>query len=163
MKSKPLVYLALHNIRSSENVGAIFRTADAASISKIFLTGITPSPVDRFGRLSSRVAKSALGAESFVSFEKYPQIGKVIKNLKRQNFQIVAIEQSSDSVDYKSVKIKDKIKNKVLFIVGNEVNGLPRSVLNKADIVAEIPMSGRKESLNVSVALGIAIFRILNI
>lgn len=159
MKPKPCVYLALHNIRSSENVGAIFRTADGAGISKIFLTGVTPSPVDRFGRLSRRVAKSALGAENSVPFEKSFQIGAVIKNLKRQNFQIVAIEQSANSVDYKLVKVKSK----VLFVVGNEVKGLPESVLDKADIVAEIPMGGTKESLNVSVAAGIAIFRMLGI
>src|SRR3989344_5925264 len=147
MKSKPCVYLVLHNIRSSENVGAIFRTADAAGLSKIFLTGITPSPVDRFGRLNQRVIKSSLGAEKSVIFEKCRQVGRVVKNLKKEGFQVVAIEQSENSADYKLVKIKSK----VLFIVGNEVKGLPKSLLNKADVVAEIPMGGRKESLNVSV------------
>lgn len=159
MKIQPCAYLILHNIRSSENVGSIFRTADAVGISKIFLTGITPSPVDRFGRLNRKVAKSALGAEHVMSFEKYPQIGKVLENLKRQNFQIVAIEQSVNSIDYKTVKIKSK----VAFVLGSEVGGLPDGVLNKSDAVVEIPMVGKKESLNVSVAAGVAIFRMLNV
>ncbi len=159
MKIQPCAYLILHNIRSSENVGSIFRTADAVGILKIFLTGITPSPVDRFGRMNRKIAKSALGAEHTMPFEKYPQIGKVLENLKRQNFQIVAIEQSVNSIDYKTVKIKSK----VAFVLGSEVGGLSDSVLNKSDAVVEIPMAGKKESLNVSVAAGVAIFRMLNV
>ena len=159
MKIQPCAYLILHNIRSSENVGSIFRTADATGISKVFLTGITPSPIDRFGRLNRKVGKSALGAELMVPFEKHSKIGKVIDNLKRKDFQIVAIEQSVDSIDYKAVKIKPR----VAFLLGSEVGGLSRHILNKSDVVAEIPMAGKKESLNVSVALGVAIFRMLNI
>lgn len=151
--------LILNNIRSVENVGAMFRTADAAGIDKIYLVGITPAPVDRFGRKRKDLAKSALGAEEFVSWGQVPKILPLIKKLKREGFQIIAIEQDPKSVDYKKVKAQ----NKNAFIVGAEVEGLPKEVLKECDIIAEIPMKGKKESLNVSVSLGIALFRILNI
>ncbi|OGI95487.1 hypothetical protein A2917_02935 [Candidatus Nomurabacteria bacterium RIFCSPLOWO2_01_FULL_42_17] len=151
--------LILHNIRSVSNVGAMFRTADAAGINKIYLTGYTPAPLDRFGRKRKDLAKSALGAEEFVPWEQRKNIISLISNLKTLGFKIVAIEQDENSVDYKDVKIKSKNA----FIVGAEVTGIPKSVLQKCDIIAEIPMRGKKESLNVSVALGVALFRILNI
>ncbi len=149
--------LILPDIRSSYNVGAIFRTADAAGIKKIYLVGITPAPLDRFGRPRSDIAKSALGAEKSVPWEHVATIAPLITRLKKDSYAIVAIEQSEDSVDYKKVKLKGR----TAFIFGNEVKGLPPSVLRKCDIVAEIPMHGMKESLNVSVAAGIALFRML--
>lgn len=149
----------LHNIRSVENVGAMFRTADAAGIDKIYLSGYTPAPVDRFGRKRGDMAKSALGAEEYVKWEQKKSLPAVLRSLRREGFYIIAIEQDEKSVDYK--KIKAKSKN--AFIVGTEVTGIPKSILNKCDIIAEIPMKGNKESLNVSVALGVALFRILNI
>jgi 23S rRNA (guanosine2251-2'-O)-methyltransferase len=151
--------LILHNIRSVENVGAIFRTADAAGIDKIYLIGYTPAPLDRFGRKRKDLAKSALGAEEFVSWEQIKSIAPLIARLKKQNFQIIAIEQDKKSIDYKKVKLK----NKNAFIAGAEVTGIPKSILKKCNITAEIPMRGKKESLNVSVALGIALFQILKI
>lgn len=151
--------LILHDIRSVENVGAIFRTADAAGINKIYLTGYTPTPLDRFGRKRGDLAKSALGAEEFVPWEQKKNITSLLKKLKQEKFFIVAIEQDEKSVDYKKVKLK----NKNAFIVGTEVTGIPKNILKKCDIVAEIPMRGKKESLNVSVALGVGLFRILDI
>ncbi len=151
--------LILNDIRSVENVGAIFRTADAAGIDKIYLVGITPAPIDRFGRKRKDMAKSALGAEEFVAWESVKTILPLIKKLKKQGFQIIAIEQDHKSVDYKKVKTKEKNA----LIVGTEVTGIPKSILKHCDIIAEIPMKGKKESLNVSVSLGIALFRILNI
>lgn len=151
--------LILHNIRSVENVGAIFRTADAAGINKIYLTGYTPAPLDRFGRKRGDMAKSALGAEEFVSWESKKSLPSIISRLRREKFLIIAIEQDKKSVDYKKVQLK----NKNVFIAGPEVTGIPKNILNKCDIIAEIPMHGKKESLNVSVALGIALFRILNL
>ncbi|MBP9714969.1 MAG: TrmH family RNA methyltransferase [Candidatus Pacebacteria bacterium] len=150
--------LILNDIRSVENVGAMFRTADAAGIDKIYLVGITPAPIDRFGRKRKDLAKSALGAEEFVSWEQAPKILPLLKKLKKDGFQIIAIEQDEKSIDYKKVKIKTKNA----FIVGTEVTGIPKSVLAQCDVIAEIPMQGRKESLNVSVSLGIALFRMLN-
>lgn len=151
--------LILNDIRSAENVGAMFRTADAAGIDKIYLVGLTPAPLDRFGRKRKDIAKSALGAEEFVIWEQKKNILPLIQKLKRENFKIIAIEQAENSVDYKKVKLK----NRNAFIVGAEVSGIPKNILEKCDVIAEIPMHGKKESLNVSVALGVALFRICNI
>ncbi|MDR3519754.1 MAG: TrmH family RNA methyltransferase [Candidatus Pacebacteria bacterium] len=158
MKKQQENILILHNIRSVENVGAMFRTADAAGINKIYLTGYTPTPLDRFGRKRRDLAKSALGAEEFVAWEQKKSVLPLLAKLKKDNFQIIAIEQDEKSIDYKKIKLQ----NKNVFIVGTEVTGIPKNVLEKCDIVAEIPMRGKKESLNVSVATGIALFRILN-
>ena len=150
--------LIIHNIRSVQNVGAMFRTADAAGVDKIYLTGYTPTPLDRFGRVRKDLAKSALGAEEFVAWEQ-KSLPALLRNLRREKYFIIAIEQDKNSIDYKKVILKSKNA----FIVGAEVAGIPKNILEKCDIVAEIPMRGKKESLNVSVALGVALFRILNL
>lgn len=159
MKKNTENILILNDIRSVENVGAIFRTADAAGVSKIYLCGYTPTPLDRFGRKRKDIAKSALGAEEFVAWEQKKSVLPLIAKLKKEGFQIIAIEQDEKSVDYKKVKTK----NKNAFIVGAEVTGIPKNILNKCDTIAEIPMKGKKESLNVSVATGIALFRMFNL
>ncbi|MDP9249170.1 MAG: TrmH family RNA methyltransferase [bacterium] len=151
--------LILHNIRSVENVGAMFRTADAAGVDKIYLVGYTPAPLDRFGRKRKDLAKSALGAEEFVKWESKKSLPALLRSLGREKFQIIAIEQAPNSVDYRKIKLE----NKNAFIVGTEVSGIPKSVLKKCDVTAEIPMYGKKESLNVSVALGIVLFRVCNL
>ena len=151
--------LVVPDIRSAQNVGALFRTADAAGISKIYLVGITPAPIDRFGRARTDVAKSALGAEQTLPWEQLSTLPPLLRRLKKEGYQIVAIEQSDTSVDYKKVSIKQN----TAFIIGNEVTGISKSVLSKCDIIAEIPMRGTKESLNVSVATGIALFRMLGV
>ncbi len=150
MKKK--IVLILHNIRSRYNVGSIFRTADGAGINKIYLCGITPIPPH------SRISKVALGAENYVDWEGYRQTGRLVDKLKREGFQIVALEQNKESLNYS----KFKPKYPIAIILGAEVEGLPRRVLNKCDRIIEIPMQGQKESLNVSVACGIAIFQIIN-
>lgn len=163
------IALILHDVRSHHNVGSAFRTADTAGISKIYLTGYTPAPIDRFEREVKEIAKVALGAEKNIPWEK-TAILECISDLKKQKFQIVAIEQNKKSLDYK--KIKPKYPTAFLF--GNEVTGIPKEILKLCDVIAEIPMQGRlvrnrpkgdsgKESLNVSVAVGVALFRILNI
>jgi tRNA G18 (ribose-2'-O)-methylase SpoU len=149
--------LILPDIRSAINVGAIFRTADAVGISKIYLTGYTPRPTDKFGRIQKDIAKSALGAEDFVEWEYQKSPVSLISKLKKQGFKIIAIEQNENSVDYRKVKTQ----NKTAIIMGSEVSGLPKNILDKCDIIAEIPMYGKKESLNVSVACGVALFGIL--
>jgi 23S rRNA (guanosine2251-2'-O)-methyltransferase len=158
MKNNKQNFLILNDIRSVENVGAMFRTADAVGIDKIYLTGYTPTPLDRFGRKRGDLAKSALGAEEYVIWEYKKTIIPLINKLKKDGFKIIAIEQDERSVDYKKVKVGDKNA----FIVGTEVTGIPKNILNKCDLIAEIPMRGKKESLNVSVAFGVALFRILN-
>ena len=144
--------LILHNIRSRFNVGAIFRTADAAGISKIYLCGITPAPPH------PKIDKVALGAEKTIPFEKYHRTSDIIKKLKKQKYSVVALEQSKKSMSY----FKLNPKYPLALVVGNEVRGLPLSILNKCDRVVEIPMHGKKESLNVAVATGIVIFAIIN-
>ncbi len=153
------VFVLLHNIRSVHNVGSIFRTSDALGVDKIYLSGFTPTPKDRFGRNRKDVSKVALGAEKTMPWEYLNDPKKIINTLKNNNFKIIGLEQSENSQDYKKVKPT----NKILFIVGNEVDGIEKNILKLCDIVAEIPMKGDKESLNVSVAFGVALFRILNI
>jgi 23S rRNA (guanosine2251-2'-O)-methyltransferase len=161
------VYLLLHNIRSVHNVGSIFRTADAAGVTKIFLSGYTPTPVDRFGREVKELSKVALGGELSVQWEYIQTPNALIPKLKREakkaqnNFKIIGIEQDEKSIDYKKVNIEKS--ESVLFIVGSEVEGMSKELLKKCDIIAEIPMKGTKESLNVGVSVGIALFRMLNV
>lgn len=159
------LYLILHNIRSVENVGSIFRTADGAGVEKIFLTGYTPAPIDRFGRKRKDIAKVALGAEENIPYESVGDIKKLITRLKKEKVNILALEQDGKSVDYKkaSKKIKEKLKEGSVFVLvlGNEVEGINKSILKKADMIIEIPLRGKKESLNVSVAAGIAIFELV--
>ncbi|HEY4506114.1 MAG TPA: TrmH family RNA methyltransferase [Candidatus Paceibacterota bacterium] len=154
------VFLILYNIRSAENVGAIFRTADAVGINKIYLVGYTPAPKDRFGRLRQDIAKAALGAEKTVSWEQVnePQLSNLVAKLKAEGVEVVALEQSEDSLDYKEYKPKTDFA----LVMGNEVGGVPVEVLNQCDKVIEIPMRGSKESLNVSVAVGVALYRLLD-
>ena len=158
MKKKE-VYVLLHNIRSTHNVGSIFRTSDALGVSGIYLSGYTPLPTDKFNRPRKDIGKVALGAEKNISWEYIKNPDKIIKKLKKEKYQIIAIEQSKKSKDYKKVKVKYP----VLFVVGNEVDGIEKNILSFCDIISEIPMRGEKESLNVSVAFGVALFRLLNI
>ncbi len=150
--------LILPDIRSAVNVGAIFRTADAVGIYKIYLVGTTPCPNDKFGRVQKDIAKSALGAETWVDWEYKKTLLPLIKYLKKDGYKIIAIEQDKKSTDYRKVKKSEKMA----FILGPEVAGLNKKILNECDVIAEIPMQGKKESLNVSVACGVVLFRILD-
>jgi len=153
------IFLILYNIRSIHNVGSIFRTADCAGISKIYLCGYTPAPVDRFGRKRKDFAKVSLGAEETVAWEVNAEIQKLIAKLKKEKYQIIAVEQDENSVDYKKVKLSSN----AAIIYGNEVEGVPKNLLKLCDVIAEIPMQGAKESLNVSVSVGVSLFRMLNL
>jgi tRNA G18 (ribose-2'-O)-methylase SpoU len=152
----------LHNVRSTHNVGSIFRTADAAGVEKIYLCGITPAPIDRFGRENGKIAKVALGAEKFLPWEKVGQTAKFLDKLKKDGYKILAVEQSKRSVPYQKIKLSKKDLGKTAFVVGNEIKGLPASVLCRAEKILEIPMRGEKESLNVAVAFGIVAFNLIN-
>ena len=146
-------YVILHNIRSSYNVGSIFRSSDALGINRVYLGGYTPNPgKDR------AVCKTALGAEQYVPWETVWHTHKLITKLARQGVAIVALEQSRKSVD-----LKDYMPTfPMALLVGNEVKGLSNAMLACVDQIVEIPMSGKKESLNVSVAFGIAAYSIRN-
>ena len=149
--------VVLHNIRSAQNVGAIFRTGDAVGISKIYLTGFTPQPIDRFGRKRGDIAKAALGGELYVAWEHYPKIKTLFKKLKKTGVSLVAVEQAPHALDF----AKTRIDKPSAFIFGNEVRGLNHQILKKCDMVVAIPMRGKKESLNISVAVGIILYRFL--
>jgi len=150
------VAVLLHNIRSAHNVGAIFRTADAAGVEKVYLSGYTPRPIDRFGRVNKEIAKTALGAETSLLWNYAPIPIPLIKKLKAEGFTIVGVEQDPRSRDYHSF-IADST---TLFIFGNEVRGLSKTLRDACDILLEIPMRGKKESLNVAVAAGIILFSV---
>lgn len=152
------IHLLLHNIRSTHNVGAIFRTADAVGVKKIYISGYTPAPIDRFGRTRSDISKASLGAENTVEWENIGDIKKLIKNLKKEKFSIVGVEQDKRSIDFR----KSKVKGNVLVIVGNEVDGMDKDTLDLCDHILEIPMLGQKESLNVSVATGIVLYSLID-
>lgn len=151
--------LILNNIRSTENVGAIFRTCDAARIDKIYITGYTPAPLDRFGKKRNDIVKSALGAEETVPWEQKKSFSSLLNKLKKEGYQIIALEQDPKSVHYKKIKLSEKNA----FLVGNEVLGIDKKTLAKCDQIGEIPMKGKKESLNVSVSLGIFLYGVLKL
>ncbi|MDO8589912.1 MAG: TrmH family RNA methyltransferase [bacterium] len=148
--------LILDNIRSVANVGSIFRTADCLGVVKIILVGTTPAPTDRFGRKRKDFAKVSLGAEDIVRWEHQKEIEPVLSKLQEQGYEIVALEQIVNAENI----INFKPKNKFALIVGNEVTGVSKGALDMADRVVEIPMIGTKESLNVSVATGVALFKL---
>jgi tRNA G18 (ribose-2'-O)-methylase SpoU len=156
-KANSDLYLILHDIRSIHNVGSIFRTADCAGVKHIFLSGYTPTPLDRFNRPRKDFAKVSLGAEKSVAWEYEKSVDKIIDKLKAQKVRILALEQDSRSVNYK----KAKVTQNAALILGNEVSGISKKILDKSDVIIEIPMLGSKESLNVSVAAGIAIFALI--
>lgn len=143
--------LVLHNIRSALNVGVIFRTADAVGVEQIYLGGYTPTPEHE------KVAKTALGAERTIPWEHISKTWRLLEQLKKEKYQIVALEQSKNSIDYR----KFKPKFPLVLVVGNEVTGLSSQLLKYCDAVAEIPMRGNKESLNVAVATGIALYKLV--
>jgi tRNA G18 (ribose-2'-O)-methylase SpoU len=146
--------LILADIRSNYNVGAIFRTCDAAGVSRVYLTGFTPTPVDRFGRVVSEIHKTALGAEEYIPWESTNDILSLIKKLKEEGVVVVAVEQAETSV-----KLTDfKVPPSVAYILGSETEGLVKEVIEAADLVLELPMLGKKESLNVSVTAGIVLY-----
>jgi len=148
----------LDNIRSVYNVGSIFRTSDALGVDKIYLCGCTPTPTDRFGRARKDLAKVALGAEKDIPWEYVKETKEIIKKLKKEKFQIIAVEQDKKSINFKKIKPKYP----VAVVMGNEVGGIDKKTLSLCDLIAEIPMVGNKESLNVSVSFGIAGYQIFS-
>jgi len=144
----------LHNIRSLHNVGSVLRTADGAGAKKIYMTGYTPQPCDELGRVRPEIKKTALGAESAVSWEAVKNPRSLIARLKKEGFAIVALEKTPAAADYRTY-IPAK---KIVLVVGNEVRGISPALLSKVDSIISLPMRGKKESLNVSVACGVALY-----
>lgn len=157
------IFLVLHNIRSVFNVGSIFRTADAFGVEKIYLSGYTPDPAQ----------KTALGAEKYIEWAKEKNTQKLIRTLKKENFFVISLENRvKDAVKLNAPTVvgtlkkkftkSTRFKNHIALILGNEVKGVPKSIRVTSDAVYEIPMRGKKESLNVSVAAGIALYAIIH-
>lgn len=143
--------LVLVNVRSRFNVGAMFRTADAVGITKIHLCGYTPGPPD------PKIDKVALGAEKTVPFERHKNTGTFLTKLKKQGYVLIAVELSRTSQPYYHFK---KPRKPVAILMGHEIKGLPLAILKRADVQLEIPMRGKKESLNVGIAFGIVAYRL---
>ncbi len=152
------IRILLHNIRSAHNVGAMFRTADAIGVHKCYLSGYTPTPLDRFQRPVKEIVKTALGAETSIVWEYCISPLEVIAMLKKEGFLIIGLEQDIRSCDYKNVTPIEK----VLLLVGSEVEGLDPLLRDVCDLLIEIPMYGTKESLNVATAFGISLFRLFD-
>ncbi len=150
MKRLP-IYVLVENIRSMYNVGSIFRTSDGARISKLFLTGYTPAPPRK------EIDKTALGATESVPWEYAENPLPIIRKLKRQGIQIVAIEHTSQTQNYAEVTYPFP----VCLMLGNEVEGLSAEVIKEADFAVELPMQGIKQSLNVAVAHGVVLYHVM--
>lgn len=156
LKSEPRfpILLLLDNIRSLYNVGSIFRSADGARIAKIYLTGYTPCPPRR------EIEKTALGSTLTVPWEYVRSADEAAERIKAQNIRLCMLEQTSESRPFYSLT-KDSFP--LCLVVGNEITGVSKSLIGRADIAVDIPMYGMKQSLNVAVATGIALFNFVRI
>ena len=152
MKEKQF-YLILPDIRSCHNVGAMFRTADACGVTKLFLVGYTAQPP------KIQIDKVSLGAEKWMSWEYKKDLKKLILKLKKSGVCVVGLEKTVTSEGIGILR-DQKIKSDIALVVGNEVDGITEDILELCDIVVHIPMYGKKESLNVSVAAGIAMYEL---
>jgi tRNA G18 (ribose-2'-O)-methylase SpoU len=141
--------LIAHNIRSMHNVGSIFRSADAFGVEKIYLTGYTATPP------RMEIAKTALGSEDRVAWEHFEDPLTLIKQLKDEGWMVIALENAKDSRPISEISVD---QTKTVLVLGSEVDGIAREILSACDLAVEIPMPGKKRSLNVSAATGIALF-----
>ncbi len=154
------IVLIAHNIRSTHNIGAIFRTADGFGVSKLILSGYTPYPRHEGDRrlphiaekLTAQIHKSALGAEQLVPFEYRPQPD--LASLRQDGYVIAGLEQDERSIMLPGYRPPEKIA----LLLGEEVHGLTDELKQECDVLLEIPMHGKKESFNVSIAAGIALY-----
>ena len=154
------IVVIAHNIRSTHNVGSIFRTCEGFGVKRLILSGYTPYPSVKNDtrlphityKLTSQIHKSALGAETLVPFEYHETLD--LGTLDLAGYRIVALEQAPNSISLRDYQAPEKIA----LILGEEVNGIPPEILVQCDDIVEIPMYGQKESFNVSVATGIALF-----
>ena len=145
---KPLI-VVLDNVRSMHNVGAVLRSADAFSVEKVYLCGITPKPPHR------EIRKTAIGAEESVDWEAHPDAGALVSTLQEQGVHILALEQAKGSI---SLAQYEGNSNRSALVIGHEVDGVQQQIVDLADTVLEIPQYGTKHSLNVSVAAGIVMY-----
>ena len=158
----PEIVVIVHNIRSTHNIGALFRTSDGFGISKIIFSGYTPYPtfehdtrLPHFAdKITRQIHKTALGAEITVPFERHEL--PPIDELKQAGYAIVGLEQDERSIPLNTYNVPEKV---ALFL-GNEIDGIYPEYREVCDAIVEIPMKGHKESFNVSVAAGIALYHL---
>jgi len=146
----PLV-IVLDNIRSLNNVGSVFRTADCLGIGKIYLCGITGKPPHR------DIHKTSLGAENSIEWDYFESITALLKQLKSQDYQLCALEQTDNSIDIREFQSTDR---PLALILGNEIEGVSDEAIALCDTIVEIPQFGTKHSFNVAVSAGIALWEI---
>lgn len=158
------IVLVLHNIRSTYNVGAITRTAECLGVNEIYATGYTAytesdvkkEPPFVLDKMRSAIHKTALGAELSIPVKQHSDINLLLADYKNNGFKIVSLEKHKKSINL----TKFQIDSDIILILGEEVNGIEENIINKSDIIIEIPMLGKKESFNVSVATGIALYEL---
>ena len=156
----------LDNVRSRYNVGAIFRTADGLGVTKLYLCGITPKPDREEDRIG--ITKTALGAEETVPWEGAAETVDLIRRLKSEGFSVIALETDVSGIPLPDLISSPSFKKRgqgrferIALLVGHEVFGIRRNVLDEADIITEIPMSGTKRSLNVEVSFAIGTYALM--
>lgn len=156
------IVVIAHNIRSTHNVGAILRNCDGFGVRKLYVSGYTPHPIvpgdSRLphirNKLAKQIGKTALGAEHTVPTAYANDLPTLLQQLKQDGYRIVALEQSDRSILLPQYQPPEKIA----LLLGEEVHGITPDLLNRCDDILEIPMVGQKESFNVSVATGIALY-----
>lgn len=158
------IVVIAHDMRSTHNVGSLLRTAEGLGVSKLYFTGYTPYPSEVHDtrlphihkKLTAQIHKTALGAENSLPWAHHPSVETLIEDLKDKDFEIVGLEQSTDSVKidrYEPTK-------KVVLLLGREVEGIEPELLKMCDEVVEIPMRGKKESFNVVEAATMAMYHL---
>ncbi len=161
------IILLLHNIRSTYNVGAILRTAEGLGVDQVICSGYTPSPLDPnclphiADKITHQIEKTSLGAEKYLPISWADDPKKVLTRFKEDGYQIIGLENRIDDgrkFTLGSPTLLSRLKNKAVLILGEEVYGIDKSLYEYIDLFIEIPMVGVKESFNVSVAAGIALF-----
>ena len=151
---KSPIIVILDNVRSLNNIGSIFRTCDAFLIEKVYLCGITAKPPHK------DIHKTALGSTDTLDWEYFENTTEVVDKLRNEKVNIISIEQTEDSIMLHEFQPNKEIKHAVIF--GNEVKGVSQDVVDKCDMVVEIPQFGTKHSLNISVSAGIVIWDLYN-
>ena len=166
------IIVVIHNIRSTYNVGAILRTAEGFGVEKVVFSGYTPMYDDEKllphlrAKLNKEIHKTALGAEKMLNCERASDLTVELLQLKKMGWQIVGLENNIEKGEVyllNGEELKRKAKDKIVLVLGEEVDGLNDELLGLADYLVEIPMYGCKESFNVSVAAGIALYGIMNL
>lgn len=154
-KKIPLV-IVLDNVRSMNNIGSVFRTADAFLVDALYLCGITATPPHR------DIRKTALGAEDSVLWHYFESTSDAVAHLKEQSYHLLALEQTQNSIPLQEIekKLKELKEQPLALVIGHEVKGVDQEIVNMCDGAIEIPQFGTKHSLNVSVAAGMSIWEI---